>query len=40
MDYKISFKEMTKLAEEKLSKQLLSTLEEKREQFKNLKKKL
>jgi hypothetical protein len=38
MNYKISFQEMGRLGMEKLSKQLPTTLEEKRKQFKELQK--
>lgn len=39
MNYKVSFQEMDRLGTEKLSKQLPTTLEEKRKQFKELQKK-
>jgi len=38
MDYRISFKKMTELAMEILSKQPIISLEDKRKQFKELKK--
>jgi hypothetical protein len=38
MNYKVSFQEMDRLGTEKLSKQLPTTLEEKRKQFKELQK--
>ena len=38
MNYKVSFQEMQRLGMEKLSKQLQTTLEEKRKQFQELKK--
>ena len=38
MNYKISFQEMSKLGSEKISKQPLLTLEQKRKQFQELKK--
>jgi len=38
MNYKVSFQEMDRLGMEKLSKQLPTTLEEKRKQYQELKK--
>jgi hypothetical protein len=38
MNYKVSFQEMDRLGTEKLSKQLPTTFEEKRKQFKELQK--
>ena len=38
MNYKISFQEMSKLGSEKISKQPLLTLEQKRKQFQEFKK--